>query len=47
MDVCSIHDQDTALNIHAMLGGIGGALGYVLAAIKWDDTFLKFIGKKK
>jgi solute carrier family 45 protein 1/2/4 len=44
LDVCNTEDQDTGLNIHAFLGGMGSALGYVLSAIQWDKTFFKFIG---
>lgn len=44
LDVCNPNDQDTALNIHAILGGSGAALGFVMAAIDWNHTFLSFIG---
>ena len=44
LDVCNADDQDTGLNMHAMLGGLGSALGYVLAAINWKDTFFNKIG---
>lgn len=44
LDVCNPEDQDTGLNIHAFLGGAGGAVGYILGAIDWTNTFLNFIG---
>lgn len=44
LDVCNTEDQDTGLNIHAFLGGTGGAVGYIIAGIDWTDTFLNFIG---
>ena len=44
LDVCNTEDQDTGLNIHAFLGGLGSAFGYVISAIKWEKTILKFIG---
>jgi solute carrier family 45 protein 1/2/4 len=45
LDVCNVDDQDTGLNVHAMLGGLGSAFGFVLAAIDWKNTFLKYIGR--
>lgn len=44
LDTCNVNDQHIAFNLHAFLGGIGGALGYVLAAIDWEQSFLSFIG---
>ena len=44
LDVCNVDDQDTGLNIHAMLGGLGSGLGFILAAINWKKTFLYRIG---
>ena len=32
------------MNVHAFLGGLGSAFGYVLSAIKWENTIFKFIG---
>ena len=46
LDVCHVDDQDTGLNMHAMLGGLGSSLGFVLVAINWKNTFFKYIGKK-
>jgi hypothetical protein len=46
LDVCNVDDQDTGLNIHAMLGGLGSALGFILAAIDWKKTFFHYIGKQ-
>lgn len=45
LDVCNSKDQETGLNIHSFLGGTGSALGFILSAINWNDTFLNFIGK--
>lgn len=45
LDVCNTEDQDTGLNIHAFLGGTGGAIGYILAGVDWTNTFFSFIGK--
>lgn len=44
LDVCNPHDQDTALNVHAILGGTGAALGFVMAAVDWNHTLLRHIG---
>jgi hypothetical protein len=44
LDVCNPEDQDTGLNIHAILGGLGAATGYVLGAMDWTSTFFNFIG---
>ncbi|XP_053545859.1 proton-associated sugar transporter A [Bombina bombina] len=38
MDVCSPEDQDRGLNIHALLGGLGGGFGYVVGGINWNNT---------
>ncbi|XP_018408181.1 PREDICTED: proton-associated sugar transporter A [Nanorana parkeri] len=38
MDVCSPGDQDRGLNIHALLGGLGGGFGYVVGGINWNKT---------
>ncbi|XP_077106403.1 proton-associated sugar transporter A isoform X2 [Ranitomeya variabilis] len=38
MDVCSPEDQDRGLNIHALLGGLGGGFGYVVGGINWNKT---------
>ena len=35
LDVCNVDDQDTALNIHAFLGGLGASLGFILTSINW------------
>ncbi|OCT72759.1 proton-associated sugar transporter A [Xenopus laevis] len=45
MDVCSPEDQDRGLNIHALLGGLGGGFGYVVGGINWNKTsFGKSVG---
>ena len=46
LDVCNMEDKDTALNIHAFLGGIGEALGFLLSAINWIPDTSNTIGKK-
>ncbi|XP_053307350.1 proton-associated sugar transporter A [Spea bombifrons] len=38
MDVCTPEDQDRGLNIHALLGGLGGGFGYVVGGINWNKT---------
>jgi solute carrier family 45 protein 1/2/4 len=40
LDVCNPDDQDTGLNIHAFLGGIGASVGYILTAIEWKEFSL-------
>ena len=37
LDVCNPRDQETGLNIHAFLGGVGASLGYILTAIDWGN----------
>lgn len=44
LDTCNSKDQHLALNLHAFLGGVGGALGYILTAINWNESFLSFLG---
>ena len=39
LDVCNPDDQDTGLNIHAFLGGLGASVGYILTAINWKMFF--------
>ncbi|KAM8960270.1 membrane-associated transporter protein isoform 2-T2 [Pelodytes ibericus] len=39
-DVCSHQDKERGLHYHALLTGLGGALGYVTGAIDWESTFL-------
>ncbi|XP_037655118.1 membrane-associated transporter protein isoform X2 [Choloepus didactylus] len=34
-DVCSHQDKERGLHYHALLTGVGGALGYLLGAIDW------------
>ena len=43
LDVCCTKDQDTGLNIHAFLGGVGASFGYVLAALVHNEQTLYFI----
>ncbi|XP_077998049.1 membrane-associated transporter protein-like isoform X2 [Glandiceps talaboti] len=40
IDVCNSNDLEKGLNIHALLGGIGGGIGYIVAGINWDNTEL-------
>ena len=42
LDTCNADDQDTGLNIHAFLGGIGASLGYILTAVDWHTTVFGF-----
>ncbi|KAM5191911.1 membrane-associated transporter protein [Mantella aurantiaca] len=39
-DVCSHQDKERGLHYHALLTGLGGALGYLTGAIDWGATFL-------
>ncbi|XP_071990585.1 membrane-associated transporter protein [Engystomops pustulosus] len=39
-DVCSHQDKERGLHYHALLTGLGGALGYLTGAIDWGSTFL-------
>lgn len=39
-DVCSHRDKERGLHYHALLTGLGGALGYLTGAIDWGSTFL-------
>jgi len=45
LDTCNSKDQNTGLNIHAFLGGMGGAFGYMLTSFDWKETFLGDVGK--
>ncbi|KAG9488389.1 hypothetical protein GDO78_007936, partial [Eleutherodactylus coqui] len=38
-DVCSHQDKERGLHYHALLTGLGGALGYLTGAIDWGSTF--------
>ncbi|XP_063173465.1 proton-associated sugar transporter A [Candoia aspera] len=38
IDVCRPSDQDRALNIHALLAGLGGGFGYIIGGINWNGT---------
>ena len=45
LDECNSKDQDSGLNIHAFLGGVGASFGYLLTSIEWEKTFLvKILG---
>ncbi|XP_069779168.1 membrane-associated transporter protein [Narcine bancroftii] len=37
-DVCSHRDKERAVQFHALLTGIGGAVGYIVGAIEWKNT---------
>uniref|UniRef100_A0A8D2L561 Solute carrier family 45 member 2 n=1 Tax=Varanus komodoensis TaxID=61221 RepID=A0A8D2L561_VARKO len=39
-DVCSHQDKEKGLHYHALLTGLGGALGYLTGAIDWGHTVL-------
>ncbi|XP_077203051.1 membrane-associated transporter protein isoform X2 [Paroedura picta] len=44
-DVCSHQDKEKGLHYHALLTGLGGALGYLTGAIDWGHTVLgKYLG---
>eukprot|EP00057_Strongylocentrotus_purpuratus_P022072 XP_011676546.1 PREDICTED: proton-associated sugar transporter A [Strongylocentrotus purpuratus] len=40
LDVCDLEDVNTGLNLRAVLGGIGGGLGYIANGIDWTSTSL-------
>ncbi|MGH0188163.1 UNVERIFIED_CONTAM: hypothetical protein FKN15_028219 [Acipenser sinensis] len=39
-DVCSHQDKERGLHYHALLTGLGGALGYFIGAMDWGHTAL-------
>ncbi|NXY48490.1 S45A2 protein, partial [Ceuthmochares aereus] len=39
-DVCSHQDKEKGLHYHALLTGLGGALGYLTGAMDWSKTVL-------
>ncbi|XP_065513341.1 membrane-associated transporter protein [Caloenas nicobarica] len=41
-DVCSHQDKEKGLHYHALLTGLGGALGYMTGAMDWGHTMLGF-----
>ncbi|XP_006019182.1 membrane-associated transporter protein [Alligator sinensis] len=46
-DVCSHQDKEKGLHYHALLTGLGGALGYLTGAIDWAHTILgRFLGSE-
>ncbi|XP_030047985.1 membrane-associated transporter protein [Microcaecilia unicolor] len=46
-DVCSHQDKERGLHYHALLTGLGGALGYVTGAIDWGPSMLgKLLGSE-
>ncbi|XP_048358707.1 membrane-associated transporter protein isoform X2 [Sphaerodactylus townsendi] len=46
-DVCCHHDKEKGLHYHALLTGLGGALGYLTGAIDWGHTVLgKYLGSE-
>ncbi|XP_040194052.1 membrane-associated transporter protein [Rana temporaria] len=46
-DVCSHQDKERGLHYHALLTGLGGALGYFTGAIDWGSTILgKLMGSE-
>ncbi|XP_002737511.1 membrane-associated transporter protein-like [Saccoglossus kowalevskii] len=40
IDVCNSDDLEKGLNLHAMLGGLGGGISYIMAGISWEKTKL-------
>uniref|UniRef100_A0A670YF86 Solute carrier family 45 member 2 n=1 Tax=Pseudonaja textilis TaxID=8673 RepID=A0A670YF86_PSETE len=46
-DVCTHQDKQKGLHYHALLTGLGGALGYLTGAIDWGATILgKYLGSE-
>ncbi|NXW61352.1 S45A2 protein, partial [Eurystomus gularis] len=41
-DVCSHQDKEKGLHYHALLTGLGGALGYLTGAMDWGQTVLGY-----
>ncbi|NWY51971.1 S45A2 protein, partial [Chionis minor] len=41
-DVCSHQDKEKGLHYHALLTGLGGALGYLIGAVDWGQTVLGY-----
>ncbi|NWQ92516.1 S45A2 protein, partial [Burhinus bistriatus] len=41
-DVCSHQDKEKGLHYHALLTGLGGALGYLIGAMDWGQTVLGY-----
>ncbi|XP_078615769.1 proton-associated sugar transporter A-like [Branchiostoma floridae x Branchiostoma japonicum] len=40
LDSCCQDDQDRGLSLHALMGGLGGGVGYVIGGVDWDQTIL-------
>ena len=40
LDTCNTKDQNTGLNIHAFLMGLGAASGYIITSIDWRSSFM-------
>ncbi|CAH1240127.1 SLC45A1 [Branchiostoma lanceolatum] len=40
LDTCCQDDQDRGLSLHALMGGLGGGVGYVVGGVDWDQTIL-------
>nr|UPQ41339.1 SLC45A2 [Python regius] len=46
-DACTHQDKQKGLHYHALLTGLGGALGYLTGAIDWGTTILgKYLGSE-
>ncbi|XP_074850426.1 membrane-associated transporter protein [Carettochelys insculpta] len=46
-DVCSHQDKEKGLHYHALLTGLGGALGYLTGAMDWGHSVLgRFLGSE-
>ncbi|XP_053889213.1 membrane-associated transporter protein isoform X2 [Malaclemys terrapin pileata] len=46
-DVCSHQDKEKGLHYHALLTGLGGALGYLTGAMDWGNSVLgRFLGSE-
>ncbi|XP_070561569.1 membrane-associated transporter protein-like [Ptychodera flava] len=45
IDVCNSDDLEKGLNLHAMFGGLGGGIGYIMTGVDWEDTEIgKLVG---
>ncbi|XP_039264957.2 solute carrier family 45 member 4-like [Styela clava] len=43
LDVCSPADQQRAFTIQTLFMGLGGALGFIVDGIKWEDIFEYYV----
>ena len=45
IDNCNQEDQESGLNLMSFISATGCFSGYIIGAIKWEQTFLSFLGK--